>query len=153
MKEYSLTNTALIVNGLEITGYDEGDDVIKATRAKDSGQSKVGADGEMTVSFTADKSGTVTFRLMQSSDSNLFLQALLTAAENGRFVPVAVLFKNTVSGETFGGSRGFIVRQPDLSRGENANSQEWMIRVESLDLTAPTFALNVVDAISDIFGS
>lgn len=151
MKTYSLVNTALVINGIEIVGYDEGDDVIKATRAKDSATTKVGADGEMTASFTSDKSGTVTIRLMQTSDSNAFLQALVSAAENGRFIPVAALFKDTVTNETFGGSRGLIIRPADRSRGENAGTMEWMIRLERLDLTAPEFAANVADQIRELF--
>ena len=136
MKEYSFANTTVLVNGVELSGYDEGDDVIKAVRAKQSGSHKVGVDGEMTVSFTSDKSGIVTVRLMQSSDSNSFLSAIVSASENGSFVPIALLFKNTATGETFGGSQGYIQKHPDMSRGENANN----MAVSYTHLTLPTKA-------------
>lgn len=151
MKTYSLRNTALIVNGVEIVGYDEGDDVIKCERSKDSAQTKVGADGEMTASFTSDQSGTVMIRLAQTSDSNAFLQALISAAEQGRFIPITCLFKDTVSNETFGGTRGLILRPANRSRGENATSMEWMIKLERLELTAPEFAQNVVEQVRELF--
>ena len=50
MKEYSFLNTLLLVNGVEITGFDEGDDVITLERINDSAAHNIGTDGEMTVS-------------------------------------------------------------------------------------------------------
>ena len=67
MKEYSFTDITLLVNGVPITGYDEGDDTIILERLNDSITHKIGTDGEMTISISADRSGPVTFRLMQSS--------------------------------------------------------------------------------------
>ena len=137
MKLYSWANVILLVNGIEINGFDEGDDVVKGERTKDSAQDKVGVDGEMSVSYTQDKSGTITIRLQQTSDSNAFLNSLVVAAENGAFVPVAVLLRNTITTETAGGSQGYIKRVPNISRGENVTSQEWMIRLERYDLIQP----------------
>lgn len=137
MKAYSWANVILLVNGIPIQGFDEGDDVFKGARTKDSAQDKVGVDGEMTVSYTQDKSGTITIRLLQSSDSNAFLSGIVNAAENGVFTPIAVMLRNVVTQETAGGSQGYIKRIPDISRGENATSQEWMIRLERYDLIQP----------------
>ena len=36
MKEYSFLDTLLLVNGVEISGFDEGDDVINLERLNDS---------------------------------------------------------------------------------------------------------------------
>lgn len=137
MKQYSAANNILLVNGIEITGFDEGDDVIKGERTKDSASDKVGVDGEMSVSYTQDKSGMVTIRLMSTSDSNGFLMAIVNAAENGAFVPVNVMFKNTNNGEVLGGSQGYIKRPPNISRGENVTAQEWQIKVERYDVIQP----------------
>lgn len=134
MKEYSFLDTLLLVNGVEISGFDEGDDVISLDRLNDSASHKIGTDGEMTVSISADRSGTVTFRLMQSSDSNTYLSGLINAQENGAFIPIFVQFKDTRGNDMGSGTQGYINRPASMVRGTNVNSQEWMITVERLDL-------------------
>lgn len=134
MKDYSFKNTALFVNGVEITGFDEGDDVISLTRDNDSTAHKVGTDGEMTVSISADRTGSVVFRLMQSADSNSYMSALINAQENGAFVPIFVQFKDTKGADLGSGTSGYISKPADIVRGKNANAQEWTIKVERLDL-------------------
>lgn len=134
MKQYSFLNTILLVNGVNITGFDEGDDVITLARLNESSSHKVGVDGEMTVSISADRSGNIVFRLMQSSDSNSYLSSLVGAAENGAFVPIFVQYKDTQGGDIVSGTQGYITKPADLVRGVNANSQEWTIIVERLDI-------------------
>lgn len=134
MKEYSFLDTLLLVNGVEMSGYDEGDDVITLDRLNDSASHKVGTDGEMTVSISADRSGTVTFSLMQTSDSNLYLSGLVTGMENGAFVPIFVQFKDTRGGDIGSGTQGYIQKPATMSRGQNANAQEWTVVVERLDM-------------------
>ena len=134
MKEYSFLDTLLLVNGVGISGFDEGDDVINLDRINDSASHKIGTDGEMTLSISADRSGTVVFRLMQSSDSNTYLSGLISAQENGAFIPIFVQFKDTRGGDLGSGTQGYINRPASMSRGTNANSQEWTITVERLDL-------------------
>lgn len=134
MKEYSFLDTLLLVNGVEISGFDEGDDVITLERLNDTAAHKVGTDGEMTVSISADRTGTVTFRLMQTSDSNSYLSGLITSQENGAFVPIFVQFKDTRGGDLGSGTQGYIQRPATMVRGTNANSSEWVVVVERLDM-------------------
>lgn len=134
MKEYSFLDTLLLVSGVEMSGFDEGDDVIELDRINDSAAHKIGTDGEMTVSISADRSGTVKFRLMQTSDSNSFLSGLINAQENGAFVPIFVQFKDVRGNDLGSGTQGYINRPATMTRGTNANSQEWIITVERLDL-------------------
>lgn len=134
MKEYSFLDTLLLVNGVEINGFDEGDDTIILDRINDSAAHKVGTDGEMTVSISADRSGTVVFRLMQTSDSNSYLSGLINAQENGAFVPIFVQMKDVRGGDLGSGTQGYINRPAGMTRGQNANAQEWTITVERLDL-------------------
>lgn len=134
MKQYSFLDTLLLVNGIEISGFDEGDDVIEFARVNDSASHTIGTDGEMTVSISADRSGTVTFRLLQSSTSNAVLSGLITAQENGAFVPVFVQFKDTRGNDLGSGTQGYITRPATMTRGTVAQAQEWVITVERLDL-------------------
>lgn len=134
MNTFSFKDTILLVNGVEITGYDEGDDIITLARLGDSASHTIGADGEMTVSLSADRSGEVTFNIMQTSASNPILSGLITAQENGIFVPVFVQFKDTRGGDIGSGTQGYIPKPADMTRGNSAQSQEWKIVVERLDL-------------------
>lgn len=134
MKNYSFLSTVLLINGIEITGFDEGDDVITAERLADSATHKVGVDGEMTVSVSADSSGTLTFRLMQSSSSNRFLSDIVNRQESSRFAAVSIAMQDTKSGDKASGSLGYITRPAPMVRGQSVNSQEWVVVVERLDL-------------------
>lgn len=136
MKRYSFLDTIMIVNGVEITGWDEGDDVIDIARRVDSASDKVGAGGEMMVSVSADKSGEFKFKLMQTSSSNVFLMSLCALQEAGgsEFIPVACLFQDTYRNDLASGTAGYIKKPTDMKRGSKGQSQEWTIVSERLDL-------------------
>jgi hypothetical protein len=134
MKKYSFLDTILLISGVAIEGFDEGDDVISLERLDDSATHKIGSDGAMSVAISADRSGTVTFRLMQTSSSNIFLSGLVTAQENGVFVPAFVLFRDTKGNDFGSGTQGYIKKPANMTRGKGLNSQEWVIVVERLDM-------------------
>jgi len=133
MKSYSFNNVVMLVNGSEITGWPEGDDAIVADRLNDSGAHIVGIDGSMTLSISRDRSGTLTFSLMQNSESNKLLTGLITAQENGAFIPIFVQVKNTQGGELVSGTQGYLTKPAAVQFGENLQPVEWVIVVERLD--------------------
>lgn len=136
MKVYSFQNTVMLVNGVEITGWADGDDVINISRRTDSASDKVGADGNMMVSISADKSGEFAFKLQQTSSSNKYLNSLCALQEGGAktFVPVNVLFQDTYRNDLATGTIGYIKKPADVQRGAQGNNQEWIVVVERLDL-------------------
>lgn len=136
MRAYSFQNTVVIVNGVEITGWAEGDDVIDIKRRTDSASDKVGAGGNMMVSISTDKSGEITFKLQQTSSSNKYLNGLLQLQEaaGAIFTPVRVLFQDTFRQDLASGTVGYLKKPADMQRGAQGNNQEWTIVVERLDL-------------------
>ncbi len=132
MEKFSFLDTTLLVNGVPLSGFAEGDTTIELRRLNDSASHVVGNDGTMVVSLSADRSGEVVFRLMQTSSSNLALSGLVSIQEAGVFTPVYVLFRDVYGGDLGIGSNGYIPKPADMSRGEKANPQEWRIVVESL---------------------
>lgn len=136
MKVYSFSNTIVNVNGVQLTGWSEGDDVIKITRRADSATDKVGAGGSMVVSISSDKSGEFSFKLQQTSNSNKFLNSLLALQEGGAktFVPIVCSFQDTYRKDAAVGTSGYIKKMPDVQRGNGANDQEWVVVVERLDV-------------------
>jgi len=134
MKVYSFLDTVFLINGVDLSGWDEGDDVIDMQRLGDSAAHVIGAMGEMTVSLSADRSGELTFRLQQGSASNVYLSGLIAAQENGAFVPIFAQFKDTRGNDLASGTQGYITKPAGMKRGVNAQSQEWKVVVERLDL-------------------
>lgn len=136
MRAYSFQNTVVVVNGVEITGWADGDDVIGIKRRVDSASDKVGTGGDMMVSISADKSGEITFKLQQVSSSNKYLNGLLQLQEaaGARFTPVTVLFQDTYRQDMATGTLGYLKKPADLQRGAQGSTQEWTIVVERLDL-------------------
>lgn len=136
MRPYSFLNTVMLVNGVEITGWADGDDVIDIKRRVDSASDKVGADGRMMVSISADRSGEFTFKLQMTSSSNKYLNSIVAVQEAGaaKFVPVTVLFQDTFRKDIATGTIGYIKKQADTTRGTQAGNVEWCIVVERLDM-------------------
>ncbi|TXG97750.1 MAG: DUF3277 family protein [Nevskiaceae bacterium] len=136
MKRYSFLDTVMIVNGVEIVGWDEGDDVITITRLNDSISHKVGAAGEMMISVSGDKSGSFKFKLQQTSSSNAMLSAMLALQEaaGSDFVATNCLFQDTYRQDLAIGTVGYIKKPADMTRGKQGQTQEWEIITERLDL-------------------
>lgn len=136
MQNYSFLNTVLIINGIEMSGYDSGDDVIVLERREDSASDIVGADGELIVGISADRSGTCVFRLLQASDSNGFLSGLINIQENaGVIVPILAIFRDTVGQDLATGLQGYINKPSGMTRGMAPNAQEWKLTFETLTLS------------------
>jgi hypothetical protein len=134
MQQYAFSNTIVLVNGVEITGWADGDDVINVKRRVDSISDKVGAGGNMAISISSDKSGEFTFKLQQVSISNSYLQSLMDSQELGgpTFVPIKVTFQDIYRNDLAIGSFGYLKKPADLTRGAAINNQEWGIVVENL---------------------
>jgi hypothetical protein len=135
MQQYSFQNTIVLVDGVEITGWADGDDVISIKRRVDSISDKVGAGGSMMVSISSDKSGEFTFKLQQGSSSNAYLSSKASTEEMGAefFQPVRVTFQDVFRQDLASGSVGYIKRPSDITRGATAQTQEWTLVVERLD--------------------
>ncbi len=134
MDTYSFAENTLLINGIEITGFDDGDDVIALARLNDSASHIITADGTMVVSLSTDRSGTGTFRLLSTSDSNAYLSGLVAAQENGAFVPIFMQMKDNRNNDLGSGTQGYITKPADMVRGRNIGAQEWVVVVERLDL-------------------
>lgn len=136
MRIYSFANTVVLINGVEITGWAEGDDVIDIERANDSVSHKIGAGGNMMASLSTDKSGTVKMKLQATSSSNVFLSKLCNLQDGGTatFVPINLKFQDTYRQDTAEGTVGYIKKDAGIKRGSKAGDPEWEIIVEQLDM-------------------
>jgi hypothetical protein len=137
MRRYSFADVIVLINGVEITGWADGDDVITVEQGADSASSVIGAAGEMFATLSTDRSATFSFTLKQTSPSNKFLLQLHDRMQGGNktFVPVNIKFQDMYRQDMGIGSAGYIVRRPNQVRGANAQSNnQWQIRVENYQL-------------------
>jgi hypothetical protein len=127
---YSFTNVNVIFGILEIQGYAEGDDVVNINFDTEQFTDVAGAKGDVTRTQTNDNRATVVVKLLQTSQSYKELMALYNIdRETGANVqPLTVINKET--GETFVGNNCWINKNPDVIRGQNANSVEFTFRVD-----------------------
>lgn len=134
MKLYSFDQTTLLLNGYEMTGFTEEDDCIQARRLEDSMGHVVGNRGEMAAYVRASKAGELVIKLHHTHEDNGVLSGLIGGAENGAFVPIAVLFKDNLGNDLFTGTKGYLTRPADATRGTIVQGQEWRVVVERLDM-------------------
>jgi len=134
MDNYSFSENELIIDGVPISGFAEGDNVITFSRRVDQISSVVGADGKMAVAVNADKSGEAVINLLQTSSSNTLLGGITAAVDAGVFVPVTIQSFNTGNDDLMIGTQGYVTKHADVVRGTGINNQTWTIVVENLSM-------------------
>jgi hypothetical protein len=150
MKAYSFLDTTVVISAPpvvpahEVSHYADGDDSIMIKRREDGITDKIGADGKMALARSANKSGEITLKLMQTSPSNHVLVEIYTLQQQkgGKFIPIQVLFQDVNRQDRAAAVAGYIKNLPEITRGAAVNTQEWVIVCESLDvrLGDPNFA-------------
>ena len=133
MTKYSFLDQVAIVQGVPLSGFAEGDDVVQGARAVEAFTNVVGASGNMLVTQNANRSGTFTFRLLRGAASNAFLNALFAEQERGDFTAISVSVVNTKSGTSMIGTKGYLSKPADITMGNGAAALEWVITVENYD--------------------
>jgi hypothetical protein len=136
MRVYSFRDvTAVIDAEHEVTGYASGDDVITADRNVDSASATIGAAGEMMLSVSADKSGKVTFKLLQTSSSNRYLLNRLRELEMGSqiFRPLNLVVKDVHRQDVIVGIAGYVTKPPQPKHGEKGAEHEWVLNFQRLE--------------------
>jgi hypothetical protein len=134
MRVYSFATTIVLINGVQLVGWANGDDVISIKYRNDAISDEVDMYGRMLTSVSRDISGEITFKLQTTSSGNKFLSGLLSAQRLMSFTPIFVMFKDSFSQDTASGTRGYIKKYSDIVRGANAGETEWTIIVEKLSM-------------------
>jgi len=120
---YNPKDVRLIINGLDITGFADGDKIKIEPITKEDMKSFVGVDGDVSFSKVNDNRHTITFTLKEESPSNKMLDAL-------RKLPTSfpVMIKNTSAGAYIGGSTGCrFAEKPSITFGVENPKREWKI--------------------------
>lgn len=139
MKQYSFYSVDLIINGIAMDGYADGNSIITASRSMPQHGKVMDARGKMVAITSADKSGAITFDLLQTSDANELMHTLALAShESGTsggldtFLPVQALISDKMGQTLVTGVNGFITMQPAVVRGTGLATVTWLMEFEQL---------------------
>lgn len=102
----------------------------------------VGADGEVMHSMKADKSGTVTVRLMATSSANAKLQAMFDAQalSSSAWGQNVITIVNKGNDETTVCRSVAFQKQPDIVYAEEGQIREWVFNCGKIDTVTGTYS-------------
>lgn len=126
---YDFKNTSVLINGVLISGYADGD-AIQMEQREDSVELLVGAGGDSEYSESNDKSATLTLTLLVSSASSIYLEDLHNAGEE---LDVQIIDKNQNS-RNKAASQCRIQRNAPLTRGKEGSPREWTILMPEITI-------------------
>jgi hypothetical protein len=129
---YSPEDVSVSIGSIIVSGYSEGT-FVTVEREEDSFTKVVGADGEVTRSKNANKSGTLTLTLKGSSASNDLLSALASKDEIDGSGVAAVMVKDN-SGTTVCAGKGWIRKKPAAEFAKEVGDREWTLDVGTLEM-------------------
>ena len=134
VKTYSAGDVQLFVDGNFITGL-VASSFIEADMSEDSSALTMGVQGEGARRKTKNKSGKITFKLMQTSLSNDILYEIYRRddlAVNGFHVPIMV---RDVSGRSVMFAKScWIVRMPKTTYDEKITDRTWAFETDRLQM-------------------
>lgn len=131
------TEAGLEVASVALDDYAEGT-FIRVSRARPMWSKRVGATGAVTRSKSNDKSGSVTFTIEQGSRLNALLTAAAAADEENNAAIAALMLKDANgtpdSEDLVTGKNAWLVGLPDMMKGSEAGTVEWVLDVDVLDI-------------------
>lgn len=128
LREYDPVEVSTIVGVRALSGFGE-DSMVTIARNEDRFTEKVGTDGEVTRAKNANRMGTLTITLHQSSPLNDYMSGLAAA---GSVFPVTVIDNNGTS--LHFGEQAWIKTEPEASFNKETGDMEWVISIADLDM-------------------
>ena len=115
-----------IIFGSPIKGFADGT-YINIEPSSDVWARTTGADGLTTRVRQNDDTATITITLMQSSDSNDILSAILTADKLSGAGIIPILIKDNSGRSVFSAPEAWIAAKPAQGAGKDVENREWVI--------------------------
>lgn len=134
---YAADRVSLIWFGFQITGLGP-DTFIEVEMATDDNSEKVGADGEVAVARSANKTASIKITLLQTSSSNTLLSQIRAAGEvspNGLNTGVFDLRDLTSGARLAHANISWIKKPPTVKRGRETEEYEWSGMAADMVLT------------------
>lgn len=132
IKTYAPDKVTVVFGGAILTGYAE-DSFVKVETNNEAFTTHVGGDGEVSRTRNVDRTGKVTVKLKQSSDSNAVLSALYIADMTSLQGYLPIIVKDNNGSTLAAGSSAWISKLPDAEFGKEIGEREWIIEVADLE--------------------
>lgn len=134
VKTYDPANCTLSVNGIIISGFAAGT-FINIERSADMWSKQIGASGEGARTKSNDRSGSISFTLMKTADSNKVMSALAILDENTSGGAVPVQFEENGTDNVVVAETAWVRKMPN---SEFSNSEpggrEWVMDTDILTM-------------------
>lgn len=134
-KTYSPKKVQVIVNGVPLTGFADGS-FVEVEMSADAFTMVIGADGEGARAASADQSGTVTVRLLQTSAGNDVLSALLTADRLTQLGTFSLIVKDVSGTSLVLAQQAWVKKMANITFDKEIQAREWVIESDLLNVFA-----------------
>ncbi len=131
VETYSPKRVELIVAGVPMRGYADGT-FINVERSSDAFATNVGADGEVSRTHSADKTGKITLTLQQTSDSNDFLSGLVNVDEITLLGQFPILLKDTNGRTLVESPCAWVDKVANSEFSNELTDREWVISLSEM---------------------
>ena len=132
LRPYAPKKVVATFSAYTITGFEEGT-FIEASRASDNTRNKVGAQGDVGITLNADKTGTLTFTLMQTSESNRVLSAVQAAQDlSGELLRDNFTIEDPSGGMLCICKGCHIMTPPAMTFSDDMSPKTWVFFVEEM---------------------
>lgn len=137
LRTYSPQEVTATWGGLVVLkNFAEGT-AIEIARAAENSTDLVGMQGDVGLTFNANKTGTVTMTFMQTGETNRQLSAIQKLQDDSGELIRADLVISDPSGSNLCIARNCHIRTPaNMELGDDQNSKEWMWFAERIDYTS-----------------
>lgn len=136
---YSAREVAVAWGLVNFEGFSE-DSIVTFAYNSELTSEMVSADGKLATSVTPDRTGTVTVEVMQTSETNIILSALL--AEQNNSDDTSEIYKSDFSVSDPSGSvlcigrNAYMKKPPEIGLSVETNTYEWTFYCEKVDYLA-----------------
>jgi hypothetical protein len=135
LKDYSPAAVSLAWGGFSFEGFAE-DSFVTASRTTPNSSASVGAQGNVGLTVSADKTGTIEVTLMQTSQTNRYLSAVQNAQDLANTLFRApFLITDPSGGSLVVCSSAHLQEAPDVTLGSDQNEKTWVFFCEDLYYT------------------
>ena len=125
---YSFKDIICLIDGIEMTGAADGDDIITIAPRSDVTNTVVGAGGDAVTSLIADDSIDITLNLLGTTYFNTFLQNIVTTQRSLGFILPIVFFLKDVGGlDLVQADAATIFKRPTQTHGVNIGKRVWVL--------------------------
>lgn len=132
VRTYAADEVRIVVGGALISGYADGT-FVSVSRDEQAFNKITGADGTTSRSKSANKAGTITLILQQTSPSNDVLSAFMIADEQTNNGVVPVLVKDTSGRTLHFAASAWVQQMPDQDFSKDIEERQWVLDCAAID--------------------